>query len=128
MDYQATRGTLRFNPAGESSIGSVQTSGIPAADLVIGYSTPDYRVTWKYDRAGNVYRRWQGEDEQRGGQEHVARHSGGGVEPEDVHGASARASRRIFTAIVAAPKPLSMLTTPTPEAQEHSMASRAASP
>ncbi len=36
-----------------------------AADLVIEYSTPAYRVTWKYDRAGNVYRRWQGEDEQR---------------------------------------------------------------
>ncbi len=35
------------------------------ADLVVEYSTPAYRVTWKYDRAGNVYRRWQGDDEQR---------------------------------------------------------------
>lgn len=36
-----------------------------SVDLVINYSTPSYRVTWKYDRRTNDYARWQGDDEQR---------------------------------------------------------------
>jgi len=35
------------------------------ADIVVDYSTSDYRVTWKYDRAANEYQRWQGDSEQR---------------------------------------------------------------
>jgi hypothetical protein len=34
-------------------------------DIVVDYSTPTYRVTWKYDRVRNIYRRYQNEDPQR---------------------------------------------------------------
>jgi len=34
-------------------------------DIVVDYSTPTYRVAWKYDRVRNVYRRYQDDDLQR---------------------------------------------------------------
>ena len=34
-------------------------------DIVVDYSTPTYRVAWKYDRARNAYRRYQNDDLQR---------------------------------------------------------------
>jgi hypothetical protein len=39
----------------------------PAAspDIVVDYSTPTYRAAWKYDRARNIYRRYQNDSLQR---------------------------------------------------------------
>lgn len=84
-------------------------------DLELGVDGPDGRA-YALERGAGIH---------QGAEQHVAGHARGAVDPAERHARLPRAMRAAWTP---AEKPLSMLTTTTPGAQELSIPSRAASP